>query len=158
MIAPRKIVVFLITILMIFSVAGCSGVNSEEDKTSMPPEISLFEYDGNPDIVLSNELTANEAGLVELTEMIYIIVYVPDGAVSLKTYFAEADNIGGARIMLENNYSHPIKNSSDLELSTGNSFRAADYFPDGFIGSIWAVTTDISGAEYKSDVVNVIWE
>ena len=51
----------------------------------MPPGISLYEYDGNPDIIVGNELTANETGWIELSDIVYIVVNVPDGAVTIQT-------------------------------------------------------------------------
>lgn len=125
----------------------------------MPPGISLYEYDGNPDIIVGNELTANETGWTELSYMVYIVVNVPDGAVSVQTYYAEAGSEAKPHIMLDNKYSSPIKKPADIEqLTTGNSFRAEDYFPDGFLGHIWAVATDANGKEYSSNIVNVIWD
>ena len=121
-----------------------------------PPRINIYEYDGNPDLIVGEQLTADSAGLIKLTDMVYISIFVPNGTVSLQTYYAETGK-ETSHLMLNHSYSQPLKTQIDLDISTGHSFRAADYFPNGFTGSIWAVITDYNGVEYCSDVANVRW-
>jgi len=126
---------------------------------ALTPQITLHEYDGNPDIALGKTLTKEETGWVRLAGMVFIEVKVPDGAMTVQTYYAEAGTEVTAHQMLDNKYSAPFKNPSvPNEHSIGNSFNVADYYPDGFLGHIWAVITDADGVEHSSVIINVIYE
>jgi hypothetical protein len=153
----------VLLILLNYTYAGfltSSGIYFEE-KTTRALNVSLYEYDGNPDIVLGDELMANEAGLVDLTaDMVFIKVYIPDGAVTTQIFYAKAGSEETAQVLFLSTQTPPRKNASDSEQlpPSGCSFSAADRLLSGVVGSIWAVSTDINGVEYESNIVNVIWK
>jgi len=122
------------------------------------PVVSLYEYDGNPDMILGDELVANKAGFVELMDFIFVKLDIPDGAMSSMIYYVESDNDMESHLLFLGEFSSPWKNSTPTFLPTGVPFWISAWFPDGFCGSIWAVATDVSGAEYTSDVIEVIWD
>jgi beta-lactamase regulating signal transducer with metallopeptidase domain len=146
------------------------------------PEITLYNYDGsNPEITeanLGDALTPDFAGFIDVTEanlggalkrdtagyirlpeQIYIAVKIPDGSISVRTYYAEAGSEAAEHIMLDSKWSIPHKNPPSASgFVTGNSLRIADYYPLSFLGHIWAVTTDADGKEHSSGVINVIYE
>ena len=130
------------------------------------PVITLYGYDGNtdngsPDEIekhFTERLQPEDTNWTTLTDTIYIHVQIPDGTMALQTYYAEAGTDATAHIMLDNKYYLPRKYpSDDSDYTTGNIWRVADYFPDSFLGHIWAVTTDEDGVEHSSDIIPVIY-
>jgi hypothetical protein len=127
--------------------------------TMVAPEISLYDFDGNHDLTLGRELTTHADGTIMLTESVFIRLHVPDGAMSNQIYYATSDNETEAHLLFLSEYSSPHINRHDPGiLPTGMHFWASERFPNGFRGSIWAVSTDASGAEYRSNVVSAIWD
>jgi hypothetical protein len=120
--------------------------------------VSLYDYDGSPDLMLGKKLFANEAKLVEMTERVFVKLDVPDGTMSNKIFFAIADNDAEPYLLFLSEYSSPWKQNEPKHLPTGCSFHISERFPDGICGSIWAVSTDESGVEYTSNIIDVIWE
>jgi hypothetical protein len=133
------------------------------------PRVALYVYDQttdptNPDLRsnIGSQLTSEaEIGWTRLTEEIFIDVDVlPVGTVAMKTYYAEAGSEANSHIMSDFKYEIPTQ---ELDVSNdgqprGNSWNVAELFPGGFLGHIWAVTTDADGVEHTSAVVNVIFE
>ncbi len=129
------------------------------------PVVTLYGVDqskdnGDPDQVKKHFTSRLQpdvnTGVTVLTDMIFIDVRVPEGAVSMRTYYAEVGGMGYR--MADNKWSHPHQYSpEELLHPSGNTFSARDINPDGFTGSIWAITTDIGGVEHTSDAIPVIW-
>ena len=143
-------------------VDGETEIDVEPQFVYGPPSIRLYEYDtsgpdGYGDVVkhLVRELRS-DGGWTTLADTIFIEVLVPVGTVSVKTYYAETGTEATEHVMLESTYSEPYRGlPADVQSPTGNTWRALDYFPDGFLGHIWAGTTDANGVEHHSEIINV---
>ncbi|GHV39100.1 hypothetical protein FACS189490_02140 [Clostridia bacterium] len=128
------------------------------------PKIGLYEYSDNragynPSTDLDNidgltPIFAASNGLIVLSDVVTVVAIAPIGTVKTTIYRAEAGTEQPAKSISEANYAKPL---TEPRNSTGD-FPVAEWFPDGFLGHIWAVTTDADGTEHTSEVVNAVYE
>ncbi|GHU87389.1 hypothetical protein FACS1894202_01590 [Clostridia bacterium] len=128
------------------------------------PKISLYEYSDNhtgynPSPDLNNidglkPITTANSGFAVLSDIVTVAATAPVGTVKTVIYWAESGTEQLGKSISEANYAKPL---TEPRNTTGD-FPVAEWFPNGFLGHIWAVTTDADGVEHTSEVVNAIYE
>ncbi len=118
------------------------------------PVLTLYGYDDHTDNGESDDVIRHFTGILQpeadtgwtdLTDTVFIAVQVPDGTVSVQIYYAET----GTEVPEHLLYSNPY---AETDSPTGYTWRVSDDYPTGFLGHIWAVTTDADGAAHSSDI------
>lgn len=150
-----------------YAFTGLQNIDTSNHAYNARPIITLYGFDANTDNGEVDEVKKHftqrlqpekDTGWTLLTDTVFIDVFVPDGTIKVQTYYAESGSEVTAHIMLDNKYSAPHKNPPvDTNHPTGNTWRVTDYFPNGFLGHIWAVTIDANGVEHTSAIIPVIY-
>ena len=154
-ISLRIIAVLCLVVLAAISLTAC---NTDEQTMSEPPEIAVYDFEGNADM-LGKKLIANEDGLIVLTEYVYIKLDKPEGSIINQVFCLANDSEEEADLIFLNETSSPHRTPpTPHNHPIGIGFITSERFPSGFRGSFWAVSTDADGTEYKSNVLDVIWE
>jgi beta-lactamase regulating signal transducer with metallopeptidase domain len=128
------------------------------------PQISLYEYSDNhagynpsPDLNNVDGLTPilpGNDGWTVLNDTVTIAATAPIGTVKAVIYYAETGTEQVGQSISEANNAKPL---AEPRISTGD-FPVTEWFPNGFLGHFWAVTTDADGIEHTSEIVNAIYE
>jgi hypothetical protein len=151
------------------------AVAEASEKTPLPgakegsPRIAVYEYNGDaPGSYSLNpfrdsnstdgfvELPApNDDGAIVLNERVTIAAEIPINSVSAVIYYQYTDgnSIKPDVRIGESNYAKPLAKPQSLI----TDFYAADWFPNGFSGQIWAVSTDADGNAHYSERLNVVY-
>jgi hypothetical protein len=155
------------TVIIYYDNSGARVENTKIIAAPVVPTVALYSYDAsaevtNPDIATrigARLLPETATGWTALTKEIFIGVDIlPVGTIAMKTYYAEAGSEATAHIISDFKYSPPTREDAVTDgQPRGGSWNVAALYPDGFLGHIWAVTTDADGIETASAYVNVVY-
>jgi hypothetical protein len=118
------------------------------DNTGFNPFVDSNSIDGFARIPFNSD------GRIPLNETVTVVAASPAGTVKTVILYAEAGTEQNGKILREANTADPLV---EPRYALGD-FPVAEWYPDSFLGHIWAVTTDANGVEHTSEILNVIYE
>jgi beta-lactamase regulating signal transducer with metallopeptidase domain len=139
------------------------GDSADGNALKPRPTVEIYEYNDdnigfNPfrDSHSADEFTPilpNAEGWIVLNDVVTVSANAPANTVRVVILYAETGTGQSGKFLGESNYAEPL---TEPKASIGD-FPVAEWFPGGFLGHIWAISTDADGNEHYGEPVRVIY-